>query len=137
MIILNLRKPFVPSFLYLAAVALFCAVLPGISVAQDNSTPIEEIVVTGSHIARDPTNYVGPMSIVTGADIARQPTYSLQDMLLKVPSIGMQGTSRNNANGGRGAQFTGIHQLTPQRTLVLMNGRRMVSRSWRTRSRTR
>ena len=123
----NLRKPLIPSFLYLLTVALSCAVLPSTSFAQDNSTPIEEIVVTGSHIARDPTNYVGPMSIVTGTDIARQPTYSLQDMLLKVPSIGLQGTSRNNANGGRGAQFTGIHQLTPQRTLVLMNGRRMVS----------
>jgi iron complex outermembrane receptor protein len=123
----NFRKSLTPSFLYLLTVALSCAILPGTSVAQDNSTPIEEIVVTGSHIARDPTNYVGPMSIVTGDEIAKQPTYSLQDMLLKVPSIGMQGTTRNNANGGRGAQFTGIHQLTPQRTLVLMNGRRMVS----------
>ena len=46
-------------------------------------------------------------------------------MLLKLPSIGLQGTSRNN-DAGRGAHFSGIHQLTPERTLVLLNGRRMV-----------
>lgn len=99
--------------------------------AQDNNSQnnnkLEEIVITGSRIARDPTNYVGPMSIVTGADISQIPTYSLQDSLLRLPSVGLQGTSRNDANGGRGVNFTGIHQLTPQRTLVLMNGRRMVS----------
>lgn len=111
-------------------IALTGAGLSSAAAAQDSSSGnnqrLEEIVITGSRIARDPTNYVGPMSIVTGADISQVPTYSLQDSLLRLPSIGLQGASRNNANGGRGTHFTGIHQLTPERTLVLMNGRRMI-----------
>ncbi len=93
--------------------------------APVHSDVVEEIIVTGSRIGRDPADYVGPMSVIDGADIERTPNYSVQDMLLKLPSIGQQGTSRNNANGGRGAHFSGIHQLSPVRTLVLLNGRRM------------
>ncbi|MYH69966.1 MAG: TonB-dependent receptor, partial [Gammaproteobacteria bacterium] len=90
------------------------------------SQGLEEIIVTGSRIGRDAADYVGPMSVIDSADIERTPNYSVQDMLLKLPSIGLQGISRNNASGGRGAHLSGIHQLTPERTLVLLNGRRMV-----------
>ena len=83
-------------------------------------------MVTGSRISREPADHVGPMSVIDGEDITLTPNYSVQDMLLKLPSIGLQGSSRNNANAGRGAHFSGIHQLTPERTLVLLNGRRMV-----------
>ncbi len=89
--------------------------------------PIEEVIVTGSRIARDAGTYVGPMTTLSGDNIRSNPNYNLNDQLLQLPSIGAQGTSRNNANGGRGANFSGIHQLTPNRTLVLYDGRRTVS----------
>ena len=98
----------------------------GISPILAHSEVLEEIIVTGSRIGREPADHVGPMSVIDGADIALTPNYSVQDMLLKLPSIGLQGSSRNNADAGRGAHFSGIHQLTPERTLVLLNGRRMV-----------
>lgn len=88
---------------------------------------IEEIIVTGSRIARDAGSYVGPMTTLQGDAITDHSTYSLNDALLELPSIGAQGTSRNNANGGRGANFSGIHQLAPERTLTLFNGKRVVS----------
>ena len=90
-----------------------------------HSEVLEEIIATGSRISREPADHVGPMSVIDGEDITLTPNYSVQDMLLKLPSIGLQGTSRNN-NAGRGGHFSGIHQLTPERTLVLLNGRRMV-----------
>ena len=90
-------------------------------------TVIEEIVVTGSRIARDAGSYVGPMTTLDGERITAQSTYSLNDALLELPAIGAQGTSRNNANGGRGANFSGIHQLAPERTLTLYDGKRAVS----------
>ena len=99
----------------------------GTAPAAEQSPVLEEIIVTGSRIGRDPAGYVGPMSVIDSVEIERTPNYSVQDMLLKLPSIGLQGSSRNNANGGRGAHFSGIHQLTPERTLVLLNGRRMVN----------
>jgi iron complex outermembrane receptor protein len=99
--------------------------LPGIAVAAEDV--IDEIIVTGSRIARDAGSYVGPMTTLQGQTITEQGTYSLNDALLEIPSIGAQGTARNNANGGRGANFSGIHQLEPERTLTLFNGKRTVS----------
>ena len=109
-----------------SALALVGTLLPG-SIAAQQSETLEEIVITGSRIARDPENYLGGMSIVEGGAIEQVPSYNTNDMLLKLPAIGLQGTSRNNANGGRGANFTEIHQLGAERTLVLLNGRRMVN----------
>ena len=103
-----------------------CTVPAGVSLAREQVDISDEIIVTGSRITREQTGYVGSMSVIDMDDIERTPNYSVQDMLLKLPSIGLQGTSRNNSSGGRGANFSGIHQLTPERTLVLLNGRRMV-----------
>ena len=97
------------------------------AVVQAQESGIEEVVVTGSRIARDAGTYVGPMTTLSGDSIRTSPTYSLNDQLLQLPSIGAQGTSKNNSNGGRGANFADIHQLETERTLVLMNGRRTVS----------
>ena len=107
--------------------ALICALPGGASSAREQVGISEEMIVTGSRITREQTGYTGSMSVIEVEDIERTPNYSVQDMLLKLPSIGLQGTSRNNSSGGgRGANFSGIHQLTPERTLVLLNGRRMV-----------
>ena len=95
------------------------------AVAQEGV--IEEVIVTGSRIARDAGTYVGPMTTLDGDSIRTDPNYSLTDQLLELPSIGAQGTDRRNANGGRGANFAGIHQLNPERTLVLYDGRRTVN----------
>ena len=103
-----------------------CTVPAGVSLAREQVDISDEIIVTGSRITREQTGYVGSMSVIDMDGIERTPNYSVQDMLLKLPSIGLQGTSRNNSSGGRGANFSGIHQLTPERTLVLLNGRRMV-----------
>jgi iron complex outermembrane recepter protein len=88
---------------------------------------LEEVVVTGSRIARDPGSYVGPMTILRGDIVTADPNFSLNDSLSRLPSIGAQGVNRNASNGGRGINFTEIHQLGVERTLVMMNGRRMVS----------
>ena len=95
--------------------------------AHAEEAVIEEVVVTGSRIARDAGTYVGPMTTLQGDTITDHSTYNLNDALLELPSIGAQGTGRNNANGGRGANFSGIHQLEPERTLTIFNGKRSVA----------
>ena len=112
--------------MFIPVAALCCSLVAGPAPVPAQSQALDEIIVTGSRIGRDVADYVGPMSVIDSADIERTPNYSVQDMLLKLPSIGLQGISRNNASGGRGAHLSGIHQLTPERTLVLLNGRRMV-----------
>ena len=90
-------------------------------------TLIEEVVVTGSRIKRDAGSYTGPMTTLMGEKITQTPNFSLNDALLELPSIGSQGLSRNNSNGGRGSNYSGIHQLEPERTLTLYNGKRTAS----------
>lgn len=94
--------------------------------AQEDDTLLEEVIVTGSRISRNPESYLGGMAIATGEDIEKVGSFSTIDALLRLPAIGSQGTSRNNSNGGRGANFVEIHNLEAERTLVLMNGRRVV-----------
>lgn len=98
-----------------------------LSAAEEGAGVIEEVVVTGSRISRDPESYLGAMAIATGEDIEKIGNYNTLDLLRKLPSIGTQGTSRNDSNGGRGANFVEIHNLQSERTLVLMNGRRVVN----------
>lgn len=109
------------------AVAAACLQLSTPVFAQSNgNSDLTEVVVTGSRIARNPETYSGSMSIVNESAIEAVPSYNLSDMLLKMPSVGLQGNGRNDSNGGRGTNFTEIHNLGISRTLVLMNGRRMV-----------
>jgi iron complex outermembrane receptor protein len=102
--------------------------LPASTVAQEE-TMLEEVIVTGSRISRNPESYLGGMAIATGEDIEKIGVYSVLDTLARLPSITSSGggTGRNNSNGGRGANFVEIHNLEAERTLVLMDGRRVVS----------
>ncbi len=105
------------------------SLFPGIVNAQQE-VMLEEVIVTGSRIQRNPESYLGGMSIASGEDIEKIGSYSTLDLLNRLPAISGSSsgaTSRNNANGGRGANFAEIHNLAPERTLVLVDGRRMVS----------
>lgn len=90
---------------------------------------LEEVIVTGSRIVRSPENYLGSMAIASGEDIEKIGSYSTLDLLNRLPSVTNSGggTNRNNSNGGRGANFVEIHNLAAERTLVLMDGRRVVN----------
>ncbi len=112
---------------FAATLLLVPTLLSSPAYAEDGAGVIEEVVVTGSRISRDPESYLGGMSIATGEDIEKIGNYSTLDLLRKMPSIGSQGTSRNDSNGGRGANFVEIHNLQSERTLVMMNGRRVVN----------
>ena len=103
------------------------ALTPEVFAQNQDEVLIEEVVVTGSRISRNPESYLGGMAIASGSDIEKIGSYSTIDLLQKMPSIGSQGTSRNDSNGGRGANFVEIHNLQSERTLVLMNGRRVVN----------
>jgi iron complex outermembrane receptor protein len=104
------------------------ALLPATASAQGEPM-LEEVVVTGSRIARNPESYIGGMAIATSEDIERNVNNSVMDALLRVPTItSSNSTGRNNSNNAsRGTNFVEIHNLEPERTLVLMDGRRVVS----------
>jgi outer membrane receptor protein involved in Fe transport len=90
---------------------------------------IEEITVTGSRIKRDTFNYSTPVTVIDNVEISQTGTTNLGDLLQTLPqSI----STVNNANSAFFTTFSGLNLsdlrfLGTARTLVLVNGRRMVS----------
>ncbi|NNM20152.1 MAG: TonB-dependent receptor plug domain-containing protein, partial [Gammaproteobacteria bacterium] len=91
--------------------------------AQD----VEEVTVTGSRITRDAFSSSSPISVVTGEEIALSGVVSVDEFLKDIPSFtGYQmGTSTNNGSAG-GRKKIDLRGLGFNRTLVLVNGRRVI-----------
>ena len=101
------------------------------AVAQaDESTSVEDIVVIGSRIRRDNYNASSPTQVVTREEATLQGFASTTEALQSTAVTG--GTSQINnsyggyvTNGGPGANTIGLRGMSPSRTLVLLNGRRV------------
>ena len=93
--------------------------------AQDAEADVEEVVVTGSRI-QDP-NIVSSSQIatVTGEDIINRGITRVEDYLNDMPQIS-PGQSITNSNGASGTATANLRNLGCSRTLVLMNGKRLV-----------
>ncbi|HEX8447827.1 MAG TPA: TonB-dependent receptor [Sphingomonas sp.] len=92
--------------------------------------PAEEaIVVTGSRIARPELDAASPVAVVGSEQIQAQGITNTQDLLQKLPQVGIPGISRTNSNfatSGNGIATVNLRNLGDSRTLVLVNGRRFV-----------
>ncbi|MFN7111057.1 MAG: TonB-dependent receptor domain-containing protein [Brevundimonas sp.] len=101
------------------------------AVAQaDESASVEDIVVIGSRIRRDNYNAPSPTQVVTREEATLQGFASTTEALQSTAVTG--GTSQINnsyggyvTNGGPGANTIGLRGMSPSRTLVLLNGRRV------------
>ena len=98
---------------------------------QAAEEPIAEIVVTGSRIARPDIEASTP-----GAGAQRPSDRSCRarrtsaDILAELPAVGTPGLSRTNSNfltASNGVSTVNLRNMQDQRTLVLINGRRIVA----------
>jgi iron complex outermembrane receptor protein len=82
--------------------------------------------VTGSRIARPVDEATGPVTVVAAADLKRNPADSIGKILQSLPL--QTGATRNTQvnNGGDGSTRINLRGLGDERTLVLLNGRRVV-----------
>ncbi len=100
------------------------------SAAAASETVDEEIVVTGSRIAKSEFTSADPIQIVDPEAAKLQGQLELAAMLRSAPaaqgSIQITSTISNRfiANGGNDVQSLSLRGLGPERTLVLINGRR-------------
>lgn len=84
-----------------------------------------EIVVTGSRIPQPNLNSVAPVTVVSAADIKLQGTTRVEDILNSLPQVfASQGSTV--ANGATGTATVDLRGLGEVRTLVLINGRRLL-----------
>ena len=86
---------------------------------------MEEVVVTGSRIRRKDLNTPAPVTVLNRESVQASGKVSVGDFLQSLPE---QGNAINTGvnNGGDGSTRIALRSLGDARTLVLVNGRRMV-----------
>jgi iron complex outermembrane receptor protein len=98
------------------------------AVAQDGASD-DRIVVTGSRIGRSEVSSVSPISVFDSAELEVTAVSTLEDFADNL-TIAPGGETNSRVNNGSGGQATiSLRGLGPQRTLVLVNGRRMTPSS--------
>ncbi len=93
---------------------------------QDDSTDIGEIVVTGSRIARQDYTATSPIVTVDEQDFQATGSVTIDSLVNELPQFvpAVSSTSNNPSNGGQAN--LDLRGLGTNRTLVLMNGRRVI-----------
>jgi outer membrane receptor protein involved in Fe transport len=117
------------------AVALLCGVstaaMSPMLLAQDQTGPdknLDEVVVTGSRIARPNLESPVPVTTVTAEELFETGNTSVGDLLNDLPSLRSTFSQSNSSRflGTTGLNLLDLRGLGTQRTLVLVNGRRHV-----------
>ncbi|WP_374575388.1 TonB-dependent receptor plug domain-containing protein [Phenylobacterium sp.] len=98
------------------------------ALAQEPST-VQEVVVTGSFIKGTPEDAALPVDVISQEDLAKQGSPSTVELLKSLSvSSGVLGDTNQfdpRAQGSEGSGSVNLRGLGAQRTLVLINGRRM------------
>jgi outer membrane receptor protein involved in Fe transport len=113
-------------------------ILGGVTTGQafaEQPSIVEEIVVTGSRIARDPNlGAAGPVQSVTAEDIKLSGQIDVTDVLRMVPALLTTTSAESSIDGVFASSATSVGQSVLQlrgmgaaRTLVLVDGRRHVA----------
>ena len=115
----------------------------GLLYAQDEEVveeSLEEVIVTGSRIARDTYTSAAPMQTFDAEEVKKLGITSVSELLQKSTvangqqfngelntNSGNSNASESPAVGGVGSANISLRGLGPERTLILINGRRLGS----------
>src|SRR6202795_2032946 len=85
---------------------------------------LEEVVVTGSRITSPNLTAISPITSVDAGYIGSTNLTRVEDILNNLPMV-FAGQNSTVSNGADGTATVNLRGLGPQRTLVLINGRRL------------
>jgi len=101
------------------------------ALAQQTSEVAEVVIVTGSYIRGTAEDAALPVDVISAEDLAKQGSPSALELIKQLPvSNGVLGDTNQfdaRAQGTEGSGSVNLRGFGPQRTLVLLNGRRMVA----------
>ncbi|RZQ53206.1 TonB-dependent receptor [Pseudoalteromonas phenolica] len=106
------------------------AILPVFSsqaVAEESVTQIEKIQVTGSRIKRSDMETSSPVTIIGADEIKSSGAVTIDDVLQDLTAAGGAMTNPGVNNGSGDNATINLRGMGSQRTLVLVNGRRMIN----------
>lgn len=97
----------------------------------DKAKQLETVTVTGSRISNPNVVSPTPISVLTAADIQATGAINIGDVMTTMPQLATTFTMGNSTRyiGTAGVQQQDLRNLGPDRTLVLVNGRRFVGAS--------
>ena len=94
--------------------------------SQDESADIEEVITTGSRIARPEVATSAPVTVVSADDIKKSGLTDLGEVLRQISATQGSLPTLNTNNGGSGGVRYSLRGIGSSRTLLLLNGRRVV-----------
>ena len=112
----------------LIALAVGAAGTTGTVFAQDSTTTLDRLEVTGSRIRQVDVATAQPVLSISRQDIEAQGFASVGDILQNISAAGSPSFSRASpltSNQEAGGQYIDLRSLGAQRTLVLVNGKRL------------
>lgn len=92
--------------------------------AQDTATPASRVEVTGSRIPTANLEGPSPVTVVTAKDIQAEGARSVESFLNNLPQV-FADQGGTISNGSTGTATVNLRHLGADRTLVLVNGRRV------------
>lgn len=106
------------------------AFAPGAMAQAEPEGAVEEVVVTGSRIARDGFDTPTPVNVLGAQEIAATAPANIADFVNTLPSVAGSATAANSSgglsNGAAGISALNLRALGTGRTLVLFDGQRSV-----------
>ena len=93
--------------------------------------PVREVVVTGSLIQGTPEDAALPVDVIGAAELTRQGSPSPVELLKNLPTssavLGDSNQFDSRSQGAEGIASANLRGLSPQRTLVLLNNKRLTT----------
>lgn len=111
--------------LAVSSTALLASSVATVAFAQGGDESLDEIVVTGSRLNTNP-NLSAPTPVVTvgEAELENRGTLRVEDLVNVLPQV-FPGQAGEVSNGATGTANLNLRGLGAQRTLTLINGRRL------------
>src|SRR5580704_18923284 len=88
------------------------------------AAPVEEVVVTGSRLREPNEVAISPVTTVSAVDLQQTGLTRVEDVLNNLPMV-FAGMNSTTSNGADGTAVVDLRGLGSQRTLVLVNGKRL------------
>lgn len=97
--------------------------------AQDSSTDVDAVVITGSRLIRQDFEAISPVTTVDSERLELTATTTVEGFLNQLPQVVPGNNYSSNNAGGEDFSTVDLRGLGPQRTLVLVNGERVPASS--------
>lgn len=109
----------------LMALSAACAAAPAAAMAQEQNTEVGEVVVTGSRIARQDYTAESPIVSLSQEVVQAAGPQTLEATFNQMPQFSATNANSSSSPARQGRNNANLRGLGIQRTLILLDGRRM------------